>query len=121
MHAIPYRLTLVVGYASGTQWVPSVKQVDSMTAMHRVAETEDVERVILDRSATSCEFLHLLCALPEHITGDVMLIAADGGAFLSSAGRGGDRVLYALAPCDVAFYFETHGLTTGSGPFALTA
>ena len=120
MHVIPNRVTLVVG-SSGTQWMSSVRQVESMPAMYRIAATEDVERVILDRSATACEFLQLLCALPEHIAGDVMLIGDDGGAFLSSAGRGGDRVLYALAPCDVAFYFETHGLTTGSGPFALTA
>lgn len=106
------RLTLIVGNAAGRNpWASSVLHVHSVHAMQRAAAFEDVERVILDRSATPVEFLRLLAALPPHIAGDVMLIGEDGGAFLSSVGRGGDRVLYALSSEDVAFYFETNGLT----------
>lgn len=116
----PSRLTVVVSRRDGEEaWVKSVTLVDSVPAMLGVAATEDVERVILDRSVTTDEFLDLLAALPSHIAGDVMLVRDNGRAFLSAVGRGGDRVLYALAPCDVAFYFQTHALTAGH--FALIA
>jgi hypothetical protein len=116
----PSRLTIVVSHSVGEEaWVGSVKHVDSVPAMLRIAAAEDVERVILDRSATTDEFLHLLSALPSHIAGDVLLVRDDGRGFLSAVGRGGDRVLYALSPGDVAFYFRTNALTTGR--FALTA
>lgn len=71
---------------------------------------QDVERVILDHSTTPAEFLELLASLPREFTGDVMLIRPGNTGFLSSLGRGGDRVLYALGAHDIAFYLETHGL-----------
>ena len=46
-------------------------------------------------------------------TGDVLLIREDDSAFLSSLGRGGDRVLYALTANDLRFYLETNELVTG--------
>ena len=76
-----------------------------------VAEMEqDVERVILDRSATADELLDLLTSLPAEFTGDVLFIRDDEGGFLSATGRGGDRVLYALRSDDIEFYLEAHGL-----------
>lgn len=73
----------------------------------------DVERVILDRTASASEYLSLLASLPPQFAGDVLLIANDDGGFLSSLGRGGDRVLYAVSGSDVRFYLEGHGLVTG--------
>ncbi|HEX7150953.1 MAG TPA: hypothetical protein VF618_05655 [Thermoanaerobaculia bacterium] len=73
----------------------------------------DIERVVVDRAATPADFLELLSALPHEFSGDVILISENDGAFLSATGRGGDRVLYSLAPKDVRFYLEAHGLVTG--------
>lgn len=115
------RVSLVVTGSPRHAWkrshvllIDSPKMIDTALAMF------DIERIILDRTATSDEFLYLLATLPAAVAGDVMLVRDDGGAFLSSIGRGGDRVLYALAPHDVDFYIETHGLTAGDA-LALTA
>jgi len=70
----------------------------------------DVARVIIDRSSTAAEYLELLATLPQEFGGDAMYIRADGSAFLSSMGRGGDRVLYLLTATDVSFYLEMYGL-----------
>jgi hypothetical protein len=72
----------------------------------------DIERVILDRSATAQDFLELLASLPPDFRGDILMISADGSGFLSATGRGGDRVLYALKKSDVAFYLETFQIAT---------
>jgi len=71
---------------------------------------DDVERVVIDRTATAAEFLELLAHLSGRFAGDVILIRDDGTAYVSAMGRGGGRVLYALLPDDVRFYLETHGL-----------
>jgi len=85
-----------------------------------VAELEeDVERVILDHSATAVDFLELLTNLPPEFTGDALLIRDDDTGFLSSTGRGGDRVLYALSACDTDFYLDTHGLLAPAEMLAL--
>lgn len=73
----------------------------------------DIERVVVDRAGSADDFLDLLAALPEEFIGDVLMIGADGSAFLSATGRGGDRVLYSLSARDVRFYLETHNLVTG--------
>ena len=74
------------------------------------ASGDDVERVVIDRTATAAEFLELLAHLSEKFAGDVILIRDDGTAYVSAVGRGGGRVLYALRTDDVRFYLETHGL-----------
>lgn len=85
-----------------------------------VAEMEqDVERVILDHSSTAGDFLELLASLPSAFTGDVLLIGDDDRGFLSSTGRGGDRLLYALTAPDIEFYLETHGLLAEGGDLAM--
>lgn len=73
-------------------------------------ERLDVERVILDRSATAFDFLELLADLSPEVTADVLMIREDGSAFLSALARAGSRVLYALGVADVEFYLMTHGL-----------
>src|SRR5687768_4510702 len=116
------RLTLVVSATARHSWNRSgVLFVDSLPRLRRAVATNDVERVIIDRCASAEAFLHLLAALPSEVAGDVMMIRDDGGAFLSAAGRGGDRVLYALSPADVDFYVETNGLAAMRADLALTA
>lgn len=116
------RLTLVVNRQSKLSWRrANVLFVDSLPRLHDAVAAHDIERIILDRCASADEYLDLLAALPPEVAGDVMNVRSDGGAFLSSIGRGGDRVLYALAPHDVNFYLETHGLTASREHFALSA
>lgn len=71
---------------------------------------QDVERLIIDRTATAAQYLELLAALPNEFMGDVLYIREDGSAFLSATGRGAGRMIYDLAPNDVHFYIETHDL-----------
>jgi hypothetical protein len=71
---------------------------------------QDVERVIIDRRGTALQFLEALSSLPPEFVGDLLFVMNDGNGFLSSIGRGGDRVLYAVTPKDVNFYLETNGL-----------
>ncbi len=71
---------------------------------------QDVDRVIIDRTGTAVQYLELLASLPQEFTGDVLYVRSDGNGFLSSAGRGGDRVLYSLIARDVDFYLQTQGL-----------
>jgi hypothetical protein len=116
------RMTLIVTREPKRSWKQTnVLFVDSIPRLHGAVATHDVERIILDRCATADEYLDLLASLPDQVAGDVMNVRQDGGAFLSSIGRGGDRVLYALAPHDVGFYLETHGLTANRGQLALIA
>ncbi|HSP33136.1 MAG TPA: hypothetical protein VLU46_02345 [Thermoanaerobaculia bacterium] len=75
----------------------------------------DVARIVLDRSSSASEYLALLAALPHQFTGDALLIRDDESGFLSSTGRGGDRVLYALSAHDLQFYLEANGLVVPSG------
>jgi hypothetical protein len=73
-------------------------------------DEQDVERVVLDRSCSASDYLGLLAELPDVFHGDVLLIRDDETGFLSSTGRGGDRILYALSGEDIRFYLETCGL-----------
>ena len=116
------RLTLVVAVDGHHVWNPAhVLCLDSLPRMHATLGALDVERIILDRSASAEEYLFLLAKLPAEVAGDVMLVREDGGAFMSASGRGGDRVIYALSPRDVEFYLETHALITNPNDLALTA
>ena len=116
------RLTLVVTQTNEFAWNrENVLCVDSLPRMQATLGALDVERIILDRSATADEFLILLAELHDDVAGDLMLVREDGGGFLSASGRGGDRVLYALAPRDIEFYLETHALLFHRDALALTA
>jgi hypothetical protein len=74
-------------------------------------DASDIGRIIVDRTGTPMQFLHLLSNLPGEFLGDVLYISREGDSFLSAVGRGGDRVLYSLKPSDVDFYLETCRLT----------
>ncbi len=74
----------------------------------------DIERVILDHSGSADNFLQVVAGLPHFFTGDALFLKDDGSGFMSSAGNGGDRVLYQLTAQDIRFYLETAGLVTGS-------
>lgn len=76
----------------------------------------DVERIILDRCSSASEYLALLAQLPHQFAGDVLMIRDDDSGFLSAAGRGDGRVLYALTPYDLHFYLITKGLVAGEVP-----
>lgn len=116
------RTTLVVATTRRHSWNrDSVLFVGSLFGLRAGFATRDVERIILDRSASADQFLRFLGALPVEAAGDVMSVGADGGAFLSAVGRGGDRILYTLDPADVDFYLETNRLTAGHASLALTA
>jgi hypothetical protein len=69
----------------------------------------DVARVSLDGSGGTAEFLRLLSGIGSLFQGDLLLIARDGG-YLSSCGRGSDRILHQLSTDDVRFYVDVHGL-----------
>jgi hypothetical protein len=73
-------------------------------------QAHDVERLVIDRTATPSQFLELLAALPDEFVGDVLYIQDDDSAFLSAAGRGSGRMLYSLSANDLHFYLETHDL-----------
>lgn len=95
-----------------------VSFVDSMGALKfalRSAQKDglDVERVIVDRAGSADEFLDLLAAVPAELAADILFVLDAGAGFMSSTGRGGDRVLYSLTPHDVRFYLETNDLVTG--------
>jgi len=80
---------------------------NAVSELHR-----DVERVIIDRSATSAECMDLLARLPEQFHGDLLLIRHDGAGFLSARARGEGRLLYPLKEVDVEFYLTMHGLVS---------
>lgn len=106
------RLTLVVSNQTRRSWNRNgVSFVKSLAELKRELAAHDVERVILDHSASADQLLHFLAALPHEMTGDVLSVRHDGSAYLSSTGRGGDRVLYVLTASDLDFYLETNSLT----------
>jgi hypothetical protein len=70
----------------------------------------DVDRLFIDRAATESEFLSLLTSLPSEFAGDVLFVSDDEHAYLSTTGRGGGRLLYAMMPEDVRFYLEAQRL-----------
>jgi hypothetical protein len=72
--------------------------------------SQDVDRVLIDGTATPAEFLDLLTMLPSAFLGDVLLIRDDSNAFLSTVGRADGRLLYALNENDVQFYLQAHDL-----------
>jgi hypothetical protein len=93
--------------------------IESMTVLrytleHAVADIDlDIERVILDRTVSPAEYLDILTALPAELSADLMLILADDSGYLSTTGRGGDRILHSLRPSDVRFYLEATAVVTG--------
>lgn len=75
----------------------------------------DVQRIIIDQTISADEFLDLLSSLTDHFPGDILYIYSEEKAFLSSSGRGGNRVMYSLSATDVAFYMRAHYMIESSG------
>ena len=71
---------------------------------------QDIERVVIDRTASPAEFLDIMAKTSEEFAGEIVFVRDDHSAYVSSIGRGGDRVLYALDEHDLRFYLETCGL-----------
>jgi hypothetical protein len=117
------RITLVARQTQGPRrnWLAGERGksriifIESFTVLRYALEhgirnmQHDVERVIVDRTATAAQYLEFLSTLPYDFLGDVMFVR-DGGAFLSCSGVRGNRVLYQLEEKDVLFYLETNGL-----------
>jgi hypothetical protein len=76
--------------------------------------SEDVDRILIDGSASADEFLALLSSLPKEFLGDVVLMRSDDKSFLSTTGRADGRLLYAMTAADLQFYMETLGLVAMS-------
>ena len=97
--------------------------LDSFTGLRHTLSSSiahldaDIERIVLDRSSSASDYLALLAELPMEFAGDVMMIRDDETGFLSSSGRGGDRILYALSTDDVRFYLETNALVAPAPQF----
>ena len=72
--------------------------------------SEDVERLFIDGAATEGEFLSLLTTLPDDFAGDVLFVSDEEHAYLSTIGRAGGRLLYAMMPDDVRFYLDAQRL-----------
>ena len=81
----------------------------------------DVERLVVDRTASPSQYLELLASLPDEFVGDVVYIRDDESAFLSAAGRGAGRVIYTLSQHDLSFYLATHDLVLPAVPMRQTA
>src|SRR4051812_46759218 len=89
---------------------------NAVTELHR-----DVERVVIDRSASAAQCIDLLARLPNQFHGDLLIIRDDGTGYLSASARGEGRMLYPLSVDDVEFYLITHGLVVEEEPARMTA
>lgn len=101
------------GAPSPLAFIESIEALESVLSISYSDHRIDIGRAIIDRAGDATQFLDLLTTLPAGFSGDVLLIREDGGAVMSSAARGGNRVLYSLSPLDVRFYLETYDLVTG--------
>jgi hypothetical protein len=112
------RITLINALDHAREWrldddAPSRLVFGSFFKVIRSTKEErgdDIERVILDRTADDAELLQMLAHLSESFAGDVLFIRERKTSYLSAVGRNAGRTLYALCPDDVRFYLETHGL-----------
>jgi len=78
---------------------------NAVSELHR-----DVERVVIDRSASAADCIELLARLPEQYHGDVLIVRHDGSGYLSATARGDGRLLYVVSADDIEFYLLAHEL-----------
>jgi len=83
--------------------------VKTLRALLEDAEL-DLARLVVDGVIDNGTFLQVLVSMPNQSSVDILWITDAETAYLSSVGRGGDRVLYALTPFDVRFYLEVNDL-----------
>jgi hypothetical protein len=72
--------------------------------------SEDIDRLLIDEACMADEFLDLLASLRGDFLGDVVLINSRKNSYLSTACRADGRLLYAMTPNDLQFYFAAHRL-----------
>jgi hypothetical protein len=72
--------------------------------------SQDIDRLFIDGAATEGEFLSLLTTLPDEFVGDVLFVSDEEHTYLSTVGRAGGRLLYAMMPDDVEFYLDAQRL-----------
>ena len=86
--------------------------VDSFAILRGALDhaSADVDRLFIDGAASEGEFLSLLTTLPGDFAGDVLFVSGEEHAYLSTTGRAGGRLLYAMAPEDVRFYLDAQHL-----------
>jgi hypothetical protein len=118
----PRRITLVVrgAEAPSRPWDASPKAANhiifvgafSMLSFVLDHASQDVDRLLIDGTATPAEFLELLTALPATFPGDVLLMRDHENSILSTAGRAEGRLMYSLTRADLQFYLDTLGLVT---------
>jgi hypothetical protein len=106
---------------SSTAFLESIDSLRSALTPSMMEAGFDFERAIVDGAGTADDFLKLVARLPVQFTGDVLHVNDDGAGYLSAAGRGGDRVLYALTAYDIRFYLEAYDLVTGRMAMEKTA
>ena len=106
---------------SSTAFLESLESLRQALTPSMMEAGFDFERAIVDGAGTPEDFLKLVARLPVAFNGDVLLVSDDGSGYLSAAGRGGDRVIYALTAYDVRFYLEAYDLVTGRMAMEKTA
>jgi hypothetical protein len=86
--------------------------VDSFAILRGALDhaSADVDRLFIDGAATEGELLSLLTTLPSDFAGDVLFVRDEEHAYLSTTGRAGGRLLYAMSPEDVRFYLDAQRL-----------
>jgi len=86
--------------------------VDSFSILRGALDhaSHDVDRLFIDGAATEGQFLSLLTTLPGDFVGDVLFVAGEEHAYLSTVGRAGGRLLYAMTPDDIEFYLDAQRL-----------
>lgn len=114
------RITLIARAASAPKrtWDASARAanrlifVDSFAILRGALDhaSADVDRLFIDGAATEGEFLSLLTTLPADFAGDVLFISDEEHAYLSTTGRSGGRLMYAMTPDDVRFYLDAQRL-----------
>lgn len=118
MNSDPRRITLLACNAAAPAyaWNVSSTAPNHLVLVHAFSmlpgaldnARKDVERVVIDGTASPIQYLEFLAALPHTFVGDVLFMRAGGNSFLSSTGRGGDRLIYSLSPTDLEFYLQTN-------------
>lgn len=106
---------------SDPSWI-GVNWTADATRIHRAADFDElvaaitrrahqfhpIERVIIEGTLNSLDYLMFLSTLPADFTADVMLIDSAKHGFLSAFDGRSERLLYDLDGHDIAFYVDVH-------------